>query len=83
MGFKLGNRSKHIARFICAIMVFTGVFALVPDLVDKPLWLLGLGDGRTHHEALGYLGVVNAVGGVILTVSLVCRYTLSRLLRRR
>ena len=71
----MGNRSKHRAYLIWLVVGITALGAITPDLIDKPLKLLGLGDGRTYHEALGYLGVVLVVVGGGIMVSLVRRYT--------
>ena len=78
---KLGTRGKLAAYIICLGLGVSAFGALFPDLVDKPLWLLGLGDGRTYHEVLGHIGIGFTVAGAGLMVALVCRYALTRILR--
>ena len=77
----MGIKSKHREYLIWLVVGVTALGAITPDLIDKPLKLLGLGDGRTYHEALGYLGIVLVIvgGGIIFT--LVGRYTRARILR--
>lgn len=77
----MGIRSKYKAYLILLVVGITALGAITPDLIDKPLWLLGLGDGRTYHEALGYLGTFLASVGLGTIFALVCRYAWTRFLK--
>ena len=43
----------RLFRFNLAVVAFT---AILPDLVDKPLWLLGVGEGRFIAHSLLFVG---------------------------
>ena len=79
---KLGTRGKLAAYIICLVLGVSALGALIHDLVDKPLWLLGLGDGRTYHEVLGHIGIGLSIAGAGLMVTLVCGYAWIRFLRQ-
>ncbi len=78
----MGIRSKYKAYLILLVVGITALGAITPDLIDRPLKLLGLGDGRTYHEALGYLGTGLVIVGCGIMVALVCRFIQTRILRR-
>ncbi len=78
----MGNRSKCKAYLILLVVGITALGAITPDLIDKPLWLLGLGDGRTYHEALGYLGIGLVVIGFGIILTLLGRFARTGILRR-
>ncbi len=76
---KLGNKVFRLAYLVLLVVALT---SLIPDIIDKSLLVLGMGDGKEHHEMLGHIGIGLTITGVGLMVTLVCRYAFLRILRR-
>ena len=50
-----------VARLLKLNLVVTGLCALLPDIVDKPLWALGIGNGRYVAHTLLFVFLVAIV----------------------